>query len=135
MKIMKKPIFVVHRHDASHVHYDFRLEVDGVLASWAVPKGLVMKYGEKHLAVHVPDHDLEYGGFEGTIPEGSYGAGTVEIWDHGTYDNLKDANMSECIKKGRIEIALHGKKLKGNFALIQANIRGDNKNWLIFKMK
>lgn len=128
------PIFVVHKHAASHLHYDLRLEVDGVLVSWAVPKGPSIVVGEKRLAVHVPDHDLEYASFEGTIPEGSYGAGVVEIWDHGTYDNLKDRPMNECVKKGRIEITFHGKKLKGAYALVQTTMHNDTKNWLLFRI-
>jgi DNA ligase D-like protein (predicted 3'-phosphoesterase) len=131
---MKQPIFVIHKHAASHLHYDLRLEVDGVLASWAVPKGPSMVVDEKRLAVHVPDHDLDYATFHGVIPEGQYGAGTVEIWDHGTYDNLKSHSMSECIKKGRIEVRFNGKKLKGDYALIQTHMHGDTKNWLLFRM-
>lgn len=132
---MKKPIFVIQKHNATHEHYDFRIEVDGVLKSWAVPKGPPRTIAEKRLAIQVPDHDLAYASFHGIIPEGEYGAGTVEIWDHGTYENLKDYSMNESIKKGRIEIALHGKKLNGNFALIQTHMHNDKKNWLLFKMK
>jgi bifunctional non-homologous end joining protein LigD len=84
------PVFVIQRHDARRLHYDLRLERDGALASWAVPKGLPLEAGERHLAVHVEDHPLDYGSFEGAIPAGQYGAGTVEIWDRGTYDLLEE---------------------------------------------
>ncbi len=129
-----KPMFVIQKHDASHLHYDLRLEVDGVLKSWAVPKGPSMDPQVKHLAVHVEDHPMAYGGFEGTIPEGEYGAGTVMVWDTGTYENIQAAkekplSMAEAFDKGRIEVLLKGKKLKGLFAVIRT-ARG----WLFFKM-
>lgn len=120
--------FVVHEHDASHLHYDFRLEMDGVLRSWAIPKGPSMNPSEKRLAVQVEDHPLEYMDFEGTIPEGQYGAGTVGIWDRGTYVLLEK-------KKDRISFFLKGKKLQGNFILVQ--FRGSRKGneWLLIKQK
>ena len=120
-------IFVVHKHYASHLHYDFRLEMGGVLKSWAVPKGPPKKIGEKHLAVHVEDHPLKYAKFYGTIPEGHYGAGKVEIWDKGAYVLLDGS-----VHKGKIVVELRGKKLKGGFALAQ--MRG-GKNWLLIKVK
>jgi bifunctional non-homologous end joining protein LigD len=129
------PIFVVQKHDASRLHYDFRLEVDGTLKSWAVPKGPPKKASDKRLAVMVEDHPLEYGNFEGEIPEGHYGAGTVEIWDRGTYENIKDYSMDSSIKKGQIEVELKGKKLKGPYALVRTKLGGKDKNWLLIKMK
>ena len=100
--------FVVQRHDARRLHYDFRLERDGVLVSWAVPKGVPLEPGEQHLAVHVEDHPLEYGSFEGEIPKGNYGAGTVEIWDHGTYELLEEK------RDGGLTVRLHGERLEGH---------------------
>jgi bifunctional non-homologous end joining protein LigD len=133
----RKPIFVVQEHHASRLHYDFRLEADGVLKSWAVPKQPSMDPAHKRLAVHVEDHPLAYGKFEGIIPKGQYGAGTVTIWDRGTYDNLLadkpvPQTTTEGIEAGRLEFALHGKKLRGRFALIR--MRGKD-NWLLIKMK
>ncbi|MGH3007952.1 MAG: DNA ligase D [Gaiellaceae bacterium] len=125
----RAPIFVVQRHDARRLHYDFRLERDGVLASWAVPKGVPLEPGEQHLAVHVEDHPLEYASFEGQIPQGNYGAGTVEIWDHGTYELLEEK------KDGGLTVRLRGKRLDGTWALIPAYLSGDEKNWLILRKR
>jgi bifunctional non-homologous end joining protein LigD len=125
----KKPVFVVQRHDARRLHYDFRLERDGVLASWAVPKGVPLEPGEQHLAVHVEDHPLEYGSFEGEIPQGNYGAGTVEIWDHGTYDLVEEK------KDGGLTVRLHGKRLEGTWTLVPAHLSGQEKNWLILRKR
>jgi bifunctional non-homologous end joining protein LigD len=117
--------FVIHEHHARRLHYDLRLERDGVLKSWAVPKGLPELPGEKHLAVRVEDHPLEYGTFEGTIPEGQYGAGTVKIWDKGLYEPLVwDDN--------KIEILMKGEKLDGRYVLVRFKKAGEH-NWLIFK--
>ncbi len=124
MTAQSLPRFVIQKHQATHLHYDFRLEMDGVLKSWAVPKEPPKKSGVKRLAVQVEDHALDYINFEGTIPEGMYGAGTVEIWDKGTY-TLKTR------KENKIEITLQGNKLKGNYVLI----RFRNKNWLFFRKK
>lgn len=121
------PIFVIHRHDASHLHWDLRLEIDGVLKSWAVPKEPPAKKGIKRLAIQVKDHALSYANFEGIIPEGMYGAGKVEIWDNGTYKLI-----SKDLKK--IEFELNGKKLKGKYVLVKTSY-GKNKNsWLWMKL-
>lgn len=134
-----KNMFVVQKHDASHLHYDLRLEIDGVLVSWAVPKGPSMDPSIKHLAIMTEDHPLDYGHFEGVIPEGNYGAGTVMVWDTGTYENIKTADdklvpMTTCLKKGTIEVMLHGKKLKGGFVLIHTDLGDSEKNWLLKKI-
>jgi bifunctional non-homologous end joining protein LigD len=121
------PIFVVQRHDARSLHYDFRLERDGVLLSWAVPKGVPLEPGEQHLAVHVEDHPLEYATFEGEIPKGEYGAGSVEIWDHGTYELLEEK------KNGGLTVRLRGERLDGTWALVPAHLNGEEKNWLILR--
>ena len=125
----KEPIFVVQRHDARRLHYDFRLEKDGTLLSWAVPKGVPLEPGEQHLAVHVEDHPLEYATFEGEIPKGQYGAGTVEIWDSGTYELLEEK------KNGGLTVRLHGSKLQGTWSLVPAHLSGDEKNWLILRKR
>jgi bifunctional non-homologous end joining protein LigD len=125
----KEPIFVVQRHDARRLHYDFRLERDGALASWAVPKGVPLEPGQQHLAVHVEDHPLEYATFEGEIPKGEYGAGTVEIWDAGTYELLEEK------KNGGLTVRLHGNRLDGTYALVPAKLSGDPKNWLILRKR
>ena len=123
--------FVIQKHAASRLHYDFRLEVDGTLKSWAVPKGLPYAKGEKHLAVHVEDHPVEYVNFEGIIPKGEYGGGTVMVWDTGTYEPLSE-NPAADLKKGKLHFILHGEKLKGEWALIEMHGRDENA-WLIFK--
>jgi bifunctional non-homologous end joining protein LigD len=131
--------FVIQKHDASHLHYDFRLEMEGVLKSWAVPKGPSMDPSVKRLAMMVEDHPVEYGKFEGIIPEGNYGAGTVMIWDEGTYHAVgvdgKEANekaLVEMLHKGNIKIAIEGKKLKGEFALVHTK-SGKGNQWLLIK--
>jgi bifunctional non-homologous end joining protein LigD len=125
----KKPIFVVQRHDARRLHYDFRLERNGALASWAVPKGVPLEPGEQHLAVHVEDHPLDYATFEGEIPQGEYGAGTVEVWDSGTYELIEEK------PNGGLTVRLDGKRLKGTYALVPAKLSGDPKNWLILRKR
>lgn len=134
----KKPIFVIQQHKASHMHYDFRLEIDGVLTSWAVPKGPSTDPAQKRLAMFTEDHPLKYATFEGLIPEGNYGAGTVMVWDTGTYKNIKTHNgkavsMEQCLKNGQLEFELMGKKLKGAYALIHAKLK-DPDAWLLIKM-
>jgi len=123
------PIFVVQRHDARRLHYDFRLERGGALASWAVPKGVPLEPGEQHLAVHVEDHPIEYAKFEGEIPAGQYGAGTVELWDSGTYELLEEK------RNGGLTVRLHGERLRGTWALVPAKLSGDPKNWLIVRKR
>jgi bifunctional non-homologous end joining protein LigD len=122
------PIFVVHEHHARRLHFDLRLEMENVLKSWAVPKGPSMNPKDKRLAVMVEDHPLEYAPFEGTIPEGMYGAGTVVIWDKGTFE-IEEGNL----KSGKLGIIFHGKKLKGAFAL--ARMTGKDKEWLMIKKR
>jgi DNA ligase D-like protein (predicted 3'-phosphoesterase) len=130
----KGPIFVVQQHAARSMHYDLRLEIDGVLASWAVPKGPSTNPADKRLAVLTEDHPMAYGKFEGVIPEGNYGAGEVIVWDRGTYENVKEPKtMRECFDEGRIEITLQGKKLMGDYALVR--MHDGEKNWLLIKMK
>jgi bifunctional non-homologous end joining protein LigD len=130
-------IFVVQKHYASHLHYDFRIEIDGVLVSWAVPKGPPERVGVKHLAIQTENHPLDYANFEGEIPKGQYGAGKVLIWDRGTFYNLKrdkegqEIPLHKCLKQGAVEIDLLGKKLKGRYALIHLK----EKEWLFIKMK
>lgn len=133
-----KPKFVIQKHNARRLHYDFRLEVNGVLKSWAIPKGPSTDPGQKRLAIPTEDHPLDYIDFEGTIPPGNYGAGTVILWDTGTYNNLKQKNgrnvpMDESIDDGHVEFWLEGEKLKGGYALIHTGSAG-RKFWLFLKM-
>ena len=125
----KQPIFVVQRHDARRLHYDFRLERHGALASWAVPKGVPLEPGQRALAVHVEDHPLDYATFEGEIPQGNYGAGTVEIWDHGTYELVEEK------RDGGLTVRLHGTRLEGTWTLVPAHLDGDPKNWLLIRKR
>lgn len=130
----KQPLFVIQKHAARHLHYDFRLEIEGVLKSWAVPKGLPMAHGEKHLAMRVEDHPLEYARFEGVIAEGNYGAGTVMVWDIGTYEVFGDDPV-KALNEGKLHLTLHGKKLNGEWTLVKIHRPADpgKKPWLIFK--
>jgi len=127
--------FCVQRHDATRLHYDFRLEIDGVLKSWAVPKGPTLDPAVKHFAAHVEDHPVEYGGFEGNIPAGNYGAGSVMLWDRGSFDLLGEAPGEEQIARGDLKFRLHGEKLKGDFALVHMRGRGKGNEWLILKKR
>ncbi|MES2526959.1 MAG: DNA ligase D [Bdellovibrionota bacterium] len=134
----KKLSFVVQEHHASHLHWDLRLELEGVLKSWAVPKGPSMDPKDKRLAVQTEDHPLEYKTFEGTIPAGEYGGGEMFIWDSGTWEALEETgDPVEAIEKGHLKFTLKGKKLKGDFVLVRTNFRGSNtkKNWLLIKHK
>jgi len=131
---------VIQKHDASNLHYDFRLEVEGVLKSWAVPKGPSTDPGEKRMAIPTEDHPLDYADFEGVIPEDEYGAGTVMVWDIGPYRNLRGAkennkkSMKESHAEGKIEVWLEGKKITGGYALIKTS-KGKDERWLLIKMK
>jgi len=126
-KKSSRPIFVVQEHQAQNLHWDFRLEHDGVLASWAVPKGPPAEFNEKKLAVQVEDHPLDYAHFSGNIPEGQYGAGHVEIWDEGTYDEIK-------WDKDIVEVILSGQKMQGRYSLIKTKGYGKN-SWILMKQK
>lgn len=127
----RRPIFVVQLHHASARHYDFRLEADGVLKSWAVPKGPSLRVGEKRLAVEVEDHPLSYATFEGDIPEGHYGAGHVDVYDHGTW--ACDGDPLEAIAAGKVDFVLHGSRLKGGWKLVRTNMKGKQHQWLLIK--
>ena len=138
-KSVSNLIFVVQRHKASRLHYDFRLELDGVLKSWAVPKGPSMNPKDKRLAMMVEDHPYDYKDFEGEIPEGNYGAGIVEIWDNGTYSDIENSpreeaekNLRAGLKSGDFKFRLFGKKLKGEFVLVKLKGKDDN-SWLLIK--
>ncbi len=126
------PVFVMHEHHASHHHFDFRLEIGGALASWAIPKGAPEAPGERRLAVNVEDHPIEYGTFEGTIPAGQYGAGTVKIWDAGKFE-LTGGSVDE----GKLEFTLKGKRLKGPYVLVKMSPRpgrpSKGNEWLMIK--
>ena len=124
--------YLIQKHDASRLHYDFRLELDGTLKSWAVTKGPSLNPADKRLAVHVEDHPLDYGSFEGTIPQGQYGGGTVMLWDEGSWEPLGDAAQS--YRKGRLSFILHGKRLKGEWHLVRMGKKsGKRDNWLLIK--
>ncbi|HLL27740.1 MAG TPA: DNA polymerase ligase N-terminal domain-containing protein [Xanthobacteraceae bacterium] len=133
----KRLSYLIQKHAARRLHYDFRLEWNGALMSWAVPKGPSEKLGDKRLAVHVEDHPIEYGGFEGTIPKGEYGGGTVMLWDRGTWEPHSD--VDEAMEKGKLGFTLHGKRLTGNWALVRlrgnGKICGHHDNWLLIKEK
>jgi len=129
--------FVVQEHKASRLHYDFRLEINGVLKSWAIPKGPSMNPADKRLAIMVPDHVLEYIDFEGIIPEGSYGAGPVVVWDTGEFVLLETDDPDAALTAGKLSIELKGKRLKGAFTLAQMKglPKGTGKEWLLMKKK
>ncbi|SHF47349.1 DNA ligase D, 3'-phosphoesterase domain-containing protein [Fodinibius roseus] len=133
------PIFVIHKHDASNLHYDFRLEIEGVLKSWVLPKGPSTDPSQKRLAIPTEDHPMDYADFEGVIPEGQYGAGTVMVWDRGTYRNIHMEDdhtvpMNESYKTGNIGVELEGEKIKGGYALFKPSSNNMDGNWLLIKM-
>ena len=131
----EEPIFVIQKHHATSLHYDFRLEVDGVLKSWAVPRGPSTDPRDKRLAMEVEDHSLEYADFEGMIEEGSYGAGPVIVWDNGTYESLnEDESMAEALQKGTARVWLHGHKLRGGYTLRRTS-GGAKPQWLLMKRR
>jgi bifunctional non-homologous end joining protein LigD len=127
--------FVVQKHAASRLHYDFRLEWNGVLLSWAVPKGPSLDPSQKRLAMAVEDHPLEYGSFEGTIPEGEYGGGTVMVWDTGTWEPEGTDDVDAALTQGELKFALHGKKLRGSWVLVRTKGMGkpNAASWLLIK--
>ena len=127
--------FYIQRHQARRLHYDLRLEMDGVLKSWAVPKGPTLDPAEKRLAVLVEDHPLEYGNFEGTIPAGNYGAGSVMVWYRGRWEVLGEKSVAEQMERGDLKFRLHGEKLVGEFALVRMKNRGKGNEWLLLKKK
>lgn len=129
----KQLIFVVQKHHARHLHYDFRLEYAGSLKSWAVPKGPSLSPRDKRLAVEVEDHPIEYAGFEGEIPDGEYGAGQVIVWDKGFW--LPDADPAVGLKKGHVDFELKGQKLHGHWSLVRMGPVGEKNNWLLIKKK
>lgn len=135
-----KPIFVIQKHDATNLHYDFRLEIDGTLKSWSVPKGPSTDPSVKRMAVPTEDHPLEYADFEGMIPKDEYGGGTVQIWDRGHFKNIKEnedgeqLSLKESYEKGTVEIDLDGQKLSGGYALVKMTSGNMEGNWLLIKM-
>jgi DNA ligase D-like protein (predicted 3'-phosphoesterase) len=129
----KEPRFVIQKHDASSLHYDFRLEAVGVLKSWAVPKGPSTDPREKRLAMPTEDHPLAHADFEGVIPEGEYGAGTVIVWDRGSYRDLGEEPIEQALEEGHAAVWLEGKKLRGGYALTRIG-RGKSERWLLVKM-
>src|SRR5882672_11933738 len=127
--------FVVQKHRATRLHYDFRLAIDGTLKSWAVPKGPSQNHADKRLAVMTEDHPLDYGNFEGKIPEGNYGAGTVMVWDRGTFHLEGDLDAQKQLEKGEIKFSLNGEKLRGSFALVKLKHSEKGNEWLLIKHK
>ncbi|GAB4245381.1 MAG: hypothetical protein Kow00129_05270 [Thermoleophilia bacterium] len=140
-KSHEDPIFVVQQHKASRMHFDFRLEIDGTLASWAIPKGPSTDPREKRLAVRTEDHPVEYASFEGSIPEEEYGGGTVIVWDTGRWehktkdDKGNELTPAQALEKGHLSVRLHGQKLRGGYSLIHSKMGGNEKNWLLVKEK
>jgi bifunctional non-homologous end joining protein LigD len=135
----RRPIFVVQKHQATRLHYDLRLELGGVLVSWAVPKGPSLNPADRRLAIQTEDHPLEYADFEGVIPEGHYGAGTVMVWDKGTYETDPDGSAAEQLARGELKFTLHGEKLQGGFVLIRTGPKSagprEGTRWLLIKRR
>ncbi|MBI4460941.1 MAG: DNA ligase [Acidobacteria bacterium] len=135
----RHPIFVIQKHEASRLHYDFRLEISGVLASWALPKGPSLNPADKRLAMRTEDHPADYAAFEGVIPEGQYGAGTVMVWDRGTYQINPDESAAEQLEGGKLKFTLKGHKLRGGFALIRAGSKSQGSKiearWFLIKRR
>jgi DNA ligase D-like protein (predicted 3'-phosphoesterase) len=135
------PIFVIQQHDATSLHFDFRIEVGGALKSWAVPKGLSTDPREKRLAVQTEDHPLDYADFEGVIPDDGYGGGTVIVWDAGPYRNQsaddegREVPIADALERGHADLWLEGRKLRGGWALVHAELGGKPENWLLVKRK
>jgi bifunctional non-homologous end joining protein LigD len=133
------PIFVVQKHQARQLHYDFRLAIDGVLVSWAVPKGPTMDPATKRFATMTEDHPLEYADFEGSIPEGEYGAGSMIVWDRGEYETADDVPPKEQLSRGELKVILHGEKLQGEFVLVHMGKRAakprEKSRWLFIKKR
>jgi DNA ligase D-like protein (predicted 3'-phosphoesterase) len=137
----KHPRFTIQKHAATSLHYDFRLEVDGVLASWAVPKGPSLDPRDKRLAMRTEDHPMDYLEFEGVIPKGEYGGGPVIVWDRGVFENISETRrgvkmtLSEAIKKGDVKVFLLGEKVKGAYALVRTSKPGEREQWLLIKKR
>ncbi len=131
----RKHRFFIQRHDATRLHYDFRLEIDGTLKSWAIPKGPTMDPAPKRLAAMVEDHPLDYGDFEGNIPAGNYGAGSVMLWDAGTWESIGELSAADQLARGDLKFRLSGHKLTGEFALVHMKGRGKGNDWLLLKKK
>ncbi len=137
----RHPRFTIQKHAATSLHYDFRLEVDGVLASWAVPKGPSLDPRDKRLAMRTEDHPMDYIEFEGVIPKGEYGGGPVIVWDRGVYQNIshtrsgKEMSIEEALEKGDVKVFLLGEKVKGPYALVRTSKPGDREQWLLIKKK
>jgi bifunctional non-homologous end joining protein LigD len=135
----RRRIFVVQKHAATRLHYDFRLAIKGVLVSWAVPKGPSMNPAEKRLAIRTEDHPLEYADFEGVIPTGQYGAGTVMVWDRGPYEPAEDVPPEDQLAHGKLDVVLHGQKLRGGFTLVRTRASpaapGTQERWLLVKRR
>lgn len=125
--------FVVQKHRARHLHYDFRLEIDGALKSWAVPKGPSLNPADKRLAIETEDHPMDYADFEGVIPEGNYGAGSVMVWDRGSYEVEGETSAAEQYARGELKFQLHGRKLRGGFALVRMRRAAQENAWLLIK--